>query len=262
MREIDINCDMGESFGAYTIGDDAGMLESISSANIACGFHGGDPLVMHEVMALAREKGVGVGAHPSFFDVWGFGRRAIIGEKPADIAKSMIYQIGAAQAMAAFVGHRLGHVKLHGALANQAFGDADISDAVASAVHAVDPTLLLVVMPGSCMETSAEKIGLSIAREIYIDRAYGDDGNLLPRKQAGALITDPHAAAARALSIIETRAFSSASGRAFTLKGVDTLCVHGDTPGAAEMARELRRRLEAENFAISPLGKHAGNLAG
>ena len=191
MPLIDINCDMGEGFGAYTIGDDVAMLEIVSSANIACGFHAGDPNVMDATLRRAATLGVGAGAHPGFLDLYGFGRRQIRGDSPAEIERQIVYQIGALQALATAAGTRLSHVKAHGALGNMTAEEPDLAGALAGAIRSVDRDLIMVVMPGMATEAAAEKHGLPMCREIYCDRAYADNGNLLSRKLPGAVFHDP-----------------------------------------------------------------------
>ncbi|WP_342640299.1 LamB/YcsF family protein [Rhodoligotrophos ferricapiens] len=254
MATIDLNCDMGESFGVYKLGDDAAMLDVVTSANIACGFHAGDPLVMASTLAKAKEKGVGAGAHPSFLDLWGFGRRPIHGERPADVEKSVIYQIGALQALAHSLGLRLTHVKAHGSLGNMSNDDLDLARAIGRAIKAVDPNYIFVVMPGLPTEKAGEELGLRMAREVFADRAYADSGNLLSRKIEGSVIHDPELAAERVLRMVESGEVITASGKRLPLR-VDTVCVHGDTPGAVAMARAVKQRLEAAGVAIKPMGE-------
>jgi 5-oxoprolinase (ATP-hydrolysing) subunit A len=251
MTVIDLNCDMGESFGAYTIGDDAAMLEIVTSANIACGFHGGDPLVMHRTLALAREKGIAVGAHPSFLDLWGFGRRPILGDTPDEVGRFVAYQVGALQGLASSLGLRVGHVKLHGSLANMAQVDDDLALGVARAIRALDRDLVFVVMPGLATERAGAREGLRMAREVYADRAYSDDGNLAPRKAAGGVIHDSAAATARALQMLDEGAIRTEGGRKLRVR-VDSISVHSDTAGAVAMARALRAALEAKGARIAP----------
>jgi UPF0271 protein len=252
MTTIDLNSDMGESFGAYTMGDDAAMLEVVTSANIACGFHAGDPLVMAATLKAAAANGVGVGAHPSFLDLWGFGRRPILGERPEDVEKHLIYQIGALQALAHAAGQKLQHVKTHGSLGNMANEDADLALAVARAIRAVDRDLIFIVMPGLETERAGEALGLKMAREVYADRAYCDNGALVSRKLPGAVIHDAEDAAERVLRMVESGTIATAGGGALAV-GIDTVCVHGDTPGAVAMARSVRRRLAAAGVTVSPL---------
>ena len=257
MPLIDINCDMGEGFGAYSIGDDAGMLDVVSSANIACGFHAGDPNVMDQTLRLAAARGVGAGAHPGFLDLYGFGRRQIRGDSPADTERQIVYQIGALQALAAAAGTRLSHVKAHGALGNMTAEEPDLALALARAIRAVDRDLIMVVMPGMATEAAAEKQGLPMCREIYCDRAYADNGNLLSRKLPGAVIHDPDAAADRVLRMIGDQAVETASGRKLRIR-VDSVCVHSDTQGALAMAKTLRRKLDAAGIEVAPMRRVIG----
>jgi UPF0271 protein len=250
-RRVDLNCDMGESFGVYKIGDDAAMLKIVTTANVACGFHAGDPLVMHETVATALANGVDVGAHPSFRDLWGFGRRPIHGEHPADLEKEIVYQVGALQAMARAAGHRITHVKTHGSLGNMAAVDDGLAGAVAAATKAVDPDLILVAMPGSAIERAGERLGLRIAREVYADRTYRDDGTLTPRKQPGAVLHDAKLAARRVLAMVEEGAIVSVNGKRIPVS-LDTICVHGDNPAAVAMAAEVRQTLESAGVEIRP----------
>ena len=258
MTRIDLNSDMGEGYGVYSLGDDAAMLDVVTSANIACGFHAGDPLVMHKTLSEAHRRGVAVGAHPSFLDLWGFGRRPILGERPADVEKHLIYQIGAAQALAQSVGTRLAHVKTHGSLGNLANEDEDLADAVANAISSVDRDLIFVVMPGLATERAAAKAGLPMAREIYADRAYAGNGNLVSRKLPGAVIHDAEAAAARVLRMVESRAVETLDGARLRVE-IDTICVHGDTPGAVAMARRIKHALVSVGVELAPM---AALLAG
>ena len=257
MTRIDINCDMGEGFGVYALGDDAGMLKIVTSANIACGFHAGDPLVMHRTLKGAKDNGVGVGAHPGFLDLWGFGRRPIHGERPADIEKIILYQVGALMGLATDVGIRVRHVKTHGALGNLAAEDRDLAEAVARAVRTIDRNLMLVVMPGQETEKAGEKFGLPLVREIYADRAYADNGNLVSRRLEGAVIHDADVAAERVIAMISDRAIISRSGKKLPTR-IDSVCVHGDTPGAVAMARGLRGRLEADGVTLAPMAEVIG----
>jgi 5-oxoprolinase (ATP-hydrolysing) subunit A len=251
---IDLNCDMGEGFGAYTIGDDPQMLTIVSSANIACGFHAGDPRVMHQTLRLAEANGVQAGAHPGFFDLFGFGRRQIRGDSLEEIEWQIIYQIGALQGLAKSLGCRVRHVKTHGSLGNMAAEDPELALAVARAIKAADPELIFVVMPGLETERAGQRLDLSLAREIYADRAYAESGNLLPRKLDGAVIYDPIVARNRVLEMVRERAIVTASGTRLPAR-IDSVCVHGDTPGAVAMAREVRRGLEEQGFAIRPMSE-------
>ncbi len=250
MHSIDLNCDCGEGFGAYVMGDDAAMLGIVTSANVACGFHGGDPEVMARTFRLAKKNGVAVGAHPSFPDLWGFGRRRLP-FSAAEIERLVAYQIGAAQALAAYAGHRLTHVKPHGALSNVASEEIEIARAIARATKIVDPKLIFLAIAGTELERAGTAEGLAIAREIYADRGYRDDGLLLPRGEAGAVLTDPDAIAARVLAMVRDGAVISASGKHLSTQ-IDSICVHGDTPDAVAIAAAVRKGLEAEGIALRP----------
>ncbi|HLH11648.1 MAG TPA: 5-oxoprolinase subunit PxpA [Methylovirgula sp.] len=250
MASIDLNCDCGESFGAYKIGDDAAMLDLVTTANVACGFHGGDPLIMAETFRLAKGKGVAVGAHPSFPDLWGFGRRRLP-FSPAEIERLVAYQVGAAAALAAYSGHRLTHVKPHGALSNVAAEDIEVARAIARSIKAVDPGLVFLAIAGTKLESAANAEGLKVAREIYADRGYGDDGLLISRSEEGAVLHDPEKIAARVLAMLKEGAVIANSGRRIPI-AVDSICVHGDTPNAVAIAHMLRDRLIGAGYTLKP----------
>lgn len=248
--QIDLNADMGEGFGAYRIGDDEELLGIVTSANVACGFHAGDATIMHRLAMLAKEKGVGLGAHPGFNDLWGFGRRAIA-IQARDLEYLVAYQIGALQALAAYAGVPLRHVKPHGALYNMAAKDEAYAAAIARAVKTVGASLILVGLPASEMEKAADKEGLAYAREGFCDRLYKDDGSLVPRSAAGAVISDPAVAAAQALCLAQGEIVTASRAR---LKlQVDTLCVHGDEPGAVSLASAVRNALESAAVELAPM---------
>ncbi|MCA0044210.1 LamB/YcsF family protein [Celeribacter litoreus] len=248
---LDLNCDMGESFGAYTVGDDAAMLDLVTSANVACGFHAGDPVVMRRTIQLAKEAGVAIGAHPSFMDLYGFGRRRISGERPEDLEAQLIYQIAAIQGMAAVEGHPITHVKTHGALANMAAADADLAVVCARAVAAVDPSLIYVSLPYSESYTAAEKLGLKVACEIYADRSYTDAGQLTPRNQPGAVIHEIAQSTDQVLEMVVNKRIPTTGGQ-FLPVDPATLCIHGDTMGAPQIAASLRDALEQNGVTIAP----------
>jgi len=257
VRTIDLNSDLGESFGAWTMGDDAAMLDIVTTANVACGFHAGDPMVMHRTLELAKAKGVAVGAHPSFWDLVGFGRRPIQGERPADIEQQVAYQIGALQGIAALAGWPVRHVKTHGSLGNMAAIDDDLAHAVARAVKGVDPRLILVVMPGNALEQAGLAHGLRLAREVYADRTYDGHGNLTSRKLPGAVIHDAGVAAARVLEMVETGSIRATDGTSLPV-AIDTVCVHGDNPAAVAMARAIRTGLEQAGVTLAPFAAALG----
>lgn len=251
MTTIDLNSDMGEGFGPWSMGDDEAMLDIVTSANIACGWHAGDPIIMHRTAEIAKAKGVAIGAHPGFGDLWGFGRRVIRGDSMADLEKQMAYQIGAMQALAALAGHRVTHVKTHGALGNLANDEEDIALAVGRAIKAIDPGLVYVVMPGLPTERAGEKLGLPMAREVFADRTYDDTGNLTSRKKPGAVIHDAEMAAERCLRMVADGEVMTVTGKRLKV-AIDTICVHGDNPAAVAMARRVRERLEAAGVTVKP----------
>lgn len=256
-RGVDLNSDMGESFAAWKMGDDEAMLKIVTSANVACGFHAGDPNVMAKTAAEAKQNGVDIGAHPGFNDLAGFGRRQILGDSPAEIERMIAYQIGALQAVASLVGHKVSHVKAHGALSNMAAVNEDLARSIARAVKAVDRELLFVVMPMTALESAGDKEGLKLAREVFADRAYDDTGNLVSRKLPGAMIHDAEAAAARAVRMIEGGAIECASGKRIKVD-IDTICVHGDSPTAVAMARAVRAKLEGAGVPLRRMREIVG----
>ena len=243
MKNIDINSDLGESFGAYTMGNDAEVLRYVTSANIACGFHASDPLTMQKAVRLAKEAGVKIGAHPGYPDLVGFGRRELK-VSPAELKAMVIYQVGALQAVCKAEGTKLHHVKPHGAMYNMAAKDEKLADAIAEAVVAVDGSLTLMGLSGSCMKAAAEKHGLAFAAEVFADRAYEDDGSLVSRTKPGAMIEDEDLAIRRMLHLLETGTIESGNGKEIRLEA-DTICVHGDSPKAVLFAKKLREALDA-----------------
>jgi UPF0271 protein len=240
--KIDLNCDMGESFGAYNIGDDAAMLQVVTTANIACGFHAGDPIVMRDTIQQAKDNGVAIGAHPSFADLYGFGRRRIIGDRPEDLEAQLIYQIAAIQGMAAAQGHPITHVKTHGALGNMAAEDADLAAVCARAVAAVDRSLAYVSLPYSETYTAAQRAGLRVICEVFADRTYTDEGFLTPRSQEGATIHDVSQSVDQVLEMVVNGVIPTTGGLKLPVEAA-TLCVHGDTLGAVKMVRALQGKL-------------------
>ncbi len=239
--QIDLNGDVGESFGAYEIGHDEALIPILTSVNIACGFHAGDPGVMRATVALAREHGAAVGAHPGFPDLVGFGRREIKAT-PREVEDLVAYQIGALAAIAAAQGVRLAHVKPHGALYNMAARDVDLADAIARAIAAVDPALKLFGLPGSKSLEAAQRHHVRAVSEAFADRAYRRDGSLVPRSEPGAVIDDEEIVVTRAVAIARERIVVAADGTRVPLD-VQTICVHGDTPGAAVLASRIRMAL-------------------
>jgi UPF0271 protein len=249
--KVNLNADMGEGFGAYDIGNDDALLKIIGSANIACGFHAGDPNVMHRVVTLARENGVSIGAHPGFNDLWGFGRRRI-DMKPRDLEYAIAYQIGALQALATYVGEKVTHLKPHGALNNIAAEQSDIALAIGRAIKAVDPSLIYVALSGSEMERAAEELGLPLAREGFADRQYDDEGNLVSRKIEGSVIKDSEIAAQQSIRMTADNEIVTRSGKIIR-RQIDTICVHGDEPTAVVVAQAVRSGLEDAGISVVPL---------
>lgn len=250
MRNIDLNSDCGESFGVYKMGDDAAMLDIVTSANVACGFHGGDPEVMAATFRMAKEKGVAVGAHPSFPDLWGFGRRRLPFSNE-EIERLVAYQIGAAQALAAYAGHKITHVKPHGALSNVAMEDRDVARAIARAVRAVDSSLAFLAVARSALEQAGAAEQLNVVSEIFADRAYTERGLLLPRSQPGAVLDDPELIADRMLVMVSEGAVVGIGGKRIPTP-IHSVCVHGDTPNAVAIAKAVRMKLEDAGIALQP----------
>ena len=248
---VDLNADVGESFGAHQIGCDAGLMKAITSANIAAGFHGGDPSVLRDTVRLAREHGVAVGAHPGFADLAGFGRREmrLTAREAEDL---VLYQIAAVAGVAAAEGVRLKHVKPHGALYNMAARDSMLAGAIARATASIDRSLILYGLPNSELLKAARAAGLKAAAEGFADRAYEPDGALMSRRKQGALLLDPEVVIARALRLVKEHAVAASDGTPLTLH-IDTLCVHGDTPGADQLAARLRRGLEEAGVTVKAL---------
>jgi UPF0271 protein len=249
---IDLNADIGESFGIYSAGSDELLLRTITSGSIACGFHAGDPSVMRRTVRMAARAGVAVGAHPGFPDLVGFGRREM-DVAPRDIADLVLYQIGALSAIAKAEGIALRHVKPHGALYNMSARRADIAEAIARAVAAFDDALLLIGLPGSELLSAGTRLGLQTAAEAFADRSYEPDGSLTPRHLGDSVLSEPGRAAERAVRMVRDGKVVARDGSTLTMK-VDTICVHGDTPDAAELAAAVRFGLEQSGVTVAPLG--------
>jgi len=247
---------MGESFGPWKMGADDEVMPHITSANVACGAHAGDPRVMRRTVRAAKAHGVSVGAHPGFADLQGFGRREMQAD-PAEVEDSLIAQIGALAAMARAEGAPLRHVKAHGALYNMAARDRRLADAIARAIKAFDPSLVMFGLPNSPMIEAGVAAGLRVASEGFADRAYEPDGSLTPRSKPGAVIHDVTAVVDRAVRMIRDGVVVTPAGAEIPLK-VDTICVHGDTPGAAELTRRIRAGLEAAGIQVQPLTARTG----
>ena len=251
-KTIDLNCDMGESYGVYRLGEDQAAMPLISSANVACGFHASDPDNMWKTVQLAKKHGVAVGAHPAYPDLVGFGRRQMALSN-AEIEATILYQLGALQGFCRAEGVKMQHVKAHGALYNKAEKDADTAMAIAKAIQKFDPALIMVCMAGSVMVEAAKRIGLPYAQEVFADRAYTAQGTLVARKLPGAVIHDLNEVVARVMQMVEKQTVTTIDGQELPLCA-DTVCVHGDTPGAVEMIARIRHALEAAGFAVQAMG--------
>ena len=253
LKTIDLNSDVGESFGNYRLGMDADVIPLVSSANIACGFHAGDPGVMRQTVALARKHGVGLGAHPGLPDLVGFGRRNM-DVTLEEIKDFVTYQIGALQAVAGLQGSRLQHVKPHGALYNMAVKNPAIWDAIAEVMARLDERLILFVLAGSDrreLEAIGQRRGIRIAFEFFADRAYNTDGSLVSRKLPGAVIHDNDVVAAKVVKLVKEGKVKSIEGSAIELKA-ETICVHGDNPKALALVKKIRETLDAAGVAVKP----------
>jgi len=250
---IDINADLGEGFGRYRCGDDDALLGIVTSANVACGFHAGDPEIMAHTFTVAKAHGVAVGAHAGFPDLWGFGRRRIP-FSAGEIERLVAYQIGAAQALASYAGHRLTHVNAHGTLANLSETEADVADAVARAIRGVDRNLATLAIARSEQVRAAERAGIRAYSQIYADRAYTEQGTLVPRGEPGAVIADANEVASRVIAMAQAGALITVSG-AHLKTAIDSVCVHGDSPHAIVMARTVRRALEQAGATVAPFGQ-------
>lgn len=249
--KICLNADVGESYGHFKVGNDAKLMPYISSANIACGMHAGDPSIMMNTIKITCQCDTTIGAHPGFNDIWGFGRRQIR-MAPQDIEYPVTYQIGALQALAQSTGHRVRHVKPHGALNNMAHDDPDIASAVARGIRAADPELIFVANFGSCMTEAGRTEGLKVANEAYADRIYDECGKMLSRELKNSVIRDPEICAQHVLRIVESKAIHTQSGRQIPAD-IHTFCIHGDEPRAVKVAKAVRVMLEAQGGDIKPI---------
>jgi len=247
MKKIDLNCDMGESYGAWKMGDDAAIMALITSANVACGFHGGDPATIRRTVRLAVDNGVAIGAHPSLPDLQGFGRR-VMKISPQDMYDLVVYQAGAVEAFARAAGAKLHHIKCHGALYNMAATDEGLSEAMARA--AKDLGVMVYTLSNSIMMKVVKQKGVQTIAEVFADRGYSDDGTLAPRDQPGGMIEDAQRSVAQALGMIEGGFVTSLSGKRVPV-AADTLCLHGDQPGAVLFAKELRKKFTERGIQLA-----------
>lgn len=251
MKTIDLNCDLGESFGTYQIGNDDEVLSFISSANIACGFHAGDPHVMNRTVKLAKKYDVAIGAHPGFQDLVGFGRRAMT-VSPSDIYHLVLYQIGALSAFCKAHSVELTHVKPHGALYNIAAADINIAEAIAKAIYRFDSTLALYGLAGSKLIEAGKKYGLRTVSEVFADRTYQSDGTLTPRTLPNAIIQDSDTAIKQVLQMVKGQTVQTTTGEVIPIKA-DSICVHGDNSHALQFVKELREALCNESIKIKAI---------
>lgn len=256
MYTVDLNCDLGESFGNYKCGMDEEVIPYISSANVACGFHASDPVVMAKTVALAKESGVCIGAHPGYPDLAGFGRRNL-DASPEEVKAMVQYQVGALHAFCTAQKVRLCHVKPHGAMYNMACRDQALAEAVCEGIFEVDPGLILLGPAGSELLNAAEAFGLTCAREVFADRAYEEDGSLVPRSRPGAVITDEDEAITRVIRMVKDKRVTAVTGRDIEVTA-DSVCVHGDGPKALAFVVKIREALEIENIQVVPFGKLDG----
>ena len=251
MYKVDLNSDLGESFGRYTLGMDADILPLVSSANVACGYHASDPLVMNKTIAMAKEAGVRVGAHPGFPDLMGFGRRNM-DVSPAEAKAYTLYQLGALDAFCKAHGVKMQHVKPHGAMYNMAGKDYALSKAICEAIYEYNKDLIVMALSGGELVHAAEDMGLKVAREVFADRAYEEDGSLVNRRKEGAMITDENEAIARVVRMIKEQKVTAITGKDIPIKA-DSVCVHGDGVKALAFVKKIRETLTAEGVEIVPL---------
>ena len=251
---IDLNADLGEGFGQYVMGDDDAMLDLVSSINLACGFHAGDPCIMANTLIKAKARNIDVGAHPSFRDLHGFGRREVRGIPASELRNLIIYQIGALQGLAKAGDYHLTHVRAHGALGNMSDAEPEMAAVLAQAIAAVDSRLKLMTLPNSAADNAASELGLSVVRQVFADRAYNSDGSLVSRRQEGAVIHDADFAADRIIGLLENGFIESIDGNKLKMD-IDTVVVHGDTKSSVKMTEQIRTRLEANGVRIQPFSK-------
>lgn len=251
--DIDLNADMGEGFGPYRMGEDEALMEIVSSANVACGYHAGDPVIMDKTVRLALANGVDLGAHVGFPDLMGFGRRPIQAD-PAELAQYVLYQLGALSAFAKVAGHRLTHLSFHGALGNMAAVDYALAEPLVHAVAAFDRDIIISVSTNTQIERAADKAGLKVATTFLADRAYTDEGDLVSRKLPGAVIKDRDAVLQRVKRLLDDGMITSINGKKLPIK-VQSILLHGDTPGAVAAARAIRDEIESGNGRIVPVSR-------
>ena len=250
--KVDLNCDLGESFGAYKIGEDDRILDYVSSVNIACGYHAGDPMVMAQTVKMALEKEIAIGAHPGFPDLMGFRRNMQVTHEEA--RNYMIYQMGALDGFIRAAGGRMNHVKPHGALYNMAAVDYELALALAQAVYDYDKDLIFVALAGSQAVKAGKDVGLRVAGEVFADRAYEEDGTLVSRSKEGAVIHDENLALARSLDFVEKKKVLTITGKEIDIEA-DTICLHGDNEGAVLFARTINEKFKEKGIRIAAAGQ-------
>ncbi|WP_029422489.1 LamB/YcsF family protein [Alicyclobacillus macrosporangiidus] len=255
MYRLDMNCDLGESFGAYKLGNDEQILDVVTSCNIACGFHAGDAATMRKTVAMALEKGVAIGAHPGLQDLVGFGRRTM-DISPQEAYDIVVYQIGALYGFVRAEGGKMQHVKAHGALYNMAAVNAGLAEAIAEAVYKVDPELILFGLSGSELVRAGQKIGLRTASEVFADRTYQQDGTLTSRRRPDAMIQDTDKAVAQVIRMVKEGKVRSQQGVDVAIQA-DTVCIHGDGPHALEFARHIKQALTDAGITVQAVGRSA-----
>ncbi|MFK7891288.1 MAG: LamB/YcsF family protein [Granulosicoccus sp.] len=253
--KIDINADLGEGYGPYTIADDASIMANISSANVACGYHAGDPVIMDRTISMAKEHGVDLGAHVSFPDRMGFGRRKI-DMTHAELESHVLYQLGALDGLARRAGHNITHMNPHGALGNLASSDQQTAEALSRATLAFDPDIAFLVLPGSALDIAATEQGGRCIRLFLADRGYLANGQLAPRGQPGALIHDPDKVVERVISVIENREIDTVDGTVIPMP-IQSILLHSDTAGAVELSVRLKRGIMERGYVITPLSQHS-----
>lgn len=251
MMEIDLNADLGEGFGPWRMGDDAALMDVITSANIACGYHAGDPVIMDRTVRLAKARGLDVGAHVGFPDLMGFGRRAMLAD-PAELATYVLYQLGALAGISRAAGHSMTHMSFHGALGNMAAADLSLAQVLVRAVADFDPALIISVSTDTAIERAAEAVGLRVATTFLADRAYDDEGALVSRKLPGAVVHDEQQVLHRVMQVLQDRTVTSITGRKRPMR-VQSILLHGDTPGAVALARLVRNAIEAGGGRVLPV---------
>jgi 5-oxoprolinase (ATP-hydrolysing) subunit A len=253
MMEIDLNADLGEGYGPWRMGDDAALMEVVSSANVACGFHAGDPVIMDRTVRMAKARGLDVGAHVGFPDLMGFGRRPIQAD-PAELSSYVLYQLGALAGIARAAGHAMTHMSFHGALGNMAAADAALAQVLVRAVADFDPGLIVSVSTDTAIEPAAKAVGLRVATSFLADRAYDDEGALVSRKLPGAVVHDEQQVLQRVLQVLKQGTVTSITGRTRPMR-VQSILLHGDTPGAVALARAVRAAIESGGGRVVPVSQ-------